>query len=182
MNSLNAVIWHPFSLKEGTESRYLNILRKAIYIFLLYNMVVMALPNASIYWGEDSLMRSWDWEGSLLFKIQYLMMNDWLNNCYIFIIAIHLGALILGLIKGGNRWIHLVIFLTTLWLYGRLYLFVIGGNLLVQMLLFYLIFADESSSNNLQSDINKWVLFACQIQICFVYFFSGLYKLAGEDK
>ena len=181
MNRLSTLISHPFNISEDMSSRYLIWIRKAVYLFLLYNMLIMTISNAEIYWGEGSLMRAWDWDGSILFKFQYLMMNDWMNNLYVVLLILHLGALFFGVLKKGNRFIHITIFITTLWLYGRLYLYVIGGNQLIQMMLFYLIFAEEHSQQILQLKINKWVLLACQLQICFVYFFSGLYKLAGDD-
>lgn len=181
MSSLIGKIQRTWVLSDGNTTKVLKQFRLAIYIFLLYNMVVMTLPNAIHYWGEESLMRPWKWEGSVLFKFQYLMMNDWLNKMYVVLIILHIGSLIYGVYKGANRWVHIVIFITTLWLYGRLYLYVIGGNQLVQMLMFYLLFADEKSTGSLQKSLNHWILLACQIQICFVYFFSGLYKLAGED-
>lgn len=116
-----------------------------------------------------------------MLKFQYLMMQPWLDNLWYLLVAVHLVSLVFAYLGKYRSVAHILVFVTTVWLYHRMFLYVIGGNLLIISLLFYLIFANEKKKDSFQFELNKWILLACQVQICFVYFFSGLWKLAGDE-
>ncbi len=141
----------------------------------------MNLPNASLLWGSDSLIKKWDWGETLMTEFYYFMMHHLVDLFWPFLIALHLYALVMAFFGKAMRFHHILVFITTIWLYNRLYLYVIGGNLLIMALLFYLIFANERNKDEFNFKLNQLILLACQIQICFVYFFSGLWKLAGTE-
>ncbi|MEM7163234.1 MAG: HTTM domain-containing protein [Bacteroidota bacterium] len=141
----------------------------------------MTLPNASKYWGAESWIMKWDWGETFMLEFIYLMMNEWMDGLWPIVVSIHLLALIFAFAGKYLRISHLVVFLTTVWLYHRLTLYIIGGNLLVIALLFYLIFANERKSDQFSTKLNSLILLAIKVQVCFVYFFSGLWKLAGDQ-
>ena len=167
---------------SSDPNKSLNLLRKSLYAVMAYIMIFMTLPNAPTYWGVNSIiMRDWEWGSSFMAKFQYLMMNEWLDNLWPVLVFVHLSALVFAFLGKYLKLNHILIFVTTVWLYHRMTLYVIGGNLLLISLLFYLIFANEKKKDLFQLKLNQLILLACQIQICFVYFFSGIWKLAGEE-
>ncbi|NND94327.1 MAG: HTTM domain-containing protein, partial [Flavobacteriales bacterium] len=71
-------------------------------------------------------------------------------------------------------------------LFSRTYSFLTGGNYLLHILLFYLVFIDEKRSGSglrsqLSNMLSNFGIWACRLQVIIVYLFTGMYKLAGES-
>jgi hypothetical protein len=95
--------------------------------------------------------------------------------------------LIGGLLNFLPRLTSLLLYFVTANLFVKGYLMFTGGEALISILLFYLIFIQQTSSKQLkkgapqfsalQNVLNNTFYWVVIIQICVLYFFSTLYKL-----
>ena len=111
----------------------ISLFRKSIYLVMLYILIVMTLPLANWYWGPSSLIPRHDVPINGLYNILYFFNDPDFENWYIPVIILHIIFLLLGLVGKYARLTHILIFLTTAWLYNQLYFYIIGGNHLLLM-------------------------------------------------
>jgi hypothetical protein len=164
----------------------IKLLRNSLILVTAYLILVLCLPNAQLFWGEHSLMPSLGFPDSWRYKIIMALHQDGYGNLYpLFFLSIGLGG-VLYFFNGFNRIATFLVWLGVIVLYNRAYLSMVGGNYLLQSLLFFLIFADESSHAKgkwkvISDTLSNLALWACKLQVIYVYIFSGAYKLASEQ-
>jgi hypothetical protein len=145
----------------------------------------MALPLHKLLWGDHSLI--------IDFSFPDLWTNDFVmllhNSDYAALYPLFMGLPIVGIglyiWKGYKRIPALLVYIGVLVLFSRAFLYLTGGGYLLHLLLFYLIWIDESATysgwkgelSNLLSNFGLW---ACRVQLVIVYLFTGMYKMAGE--
>lgn len=167
-------------LAQGKVKRF----RTAIYVFVAVNTLLLALPISSQVWGSES------------WQMPVPLADSWIDR---FVLMLHLpggeqwhwgliGLQFLGLglhfSAKFRRMAALLIYLSTLLLFSRAYLFSIGGHYLVHLMLFYLVFMDEdilptdrwAPQRLVLSNLFFW---AARIQVIIIYLLSGVYKLFG---
>jgi len=158
--------------------------KKGLYIFLFLNTLLM-LPMVNSVFGQKGIAGSmgfiWNGPESLLNVLSHPVAY---NRPYIawFFVVSQLVAIVLGYFKVFPRLAALAVFFFTANLFSKGGLFFTGGEVLVNILLFYLIFYDsKKEDSSLQNVINHSVYFALIIQICILYFFSTYFKLFDSN-
>lgn len=176
--------------------------RTVLYIFLLVNTLSL-LPAAHEIWAYEGIVgpRTWNtdsWTYRLINILSHpvAMQYKWL---YIAFIVGQIGFLITGLFRVLPKLSSVMIWFFTVNLFLKGYLVFTGGEVLVNFLLFYLIFIQRSdkASAKLRSKIlvrdhepprfspfqnilNNTFHIVLLIQVCVLYFFSAFYKLLDE--
>ncbi|MEO9531173.1 MAG: HTTM domain-containing protein [Crocinitomicaceae bacterium] len=184
---MNKIIQHfisPFGQIEKVE-----FFRKALYLFLFLNTLTL-LPIAHDLFGYYGVIgtRGWNTNISFLNQGSYGLINllshpanshySWV---YILFILGQMSFLILGLIGKWPRLSSFMVYFFTVNLFMKGYLAFTGGEVLVNFMLFYLMFVHppkkEGVGGELQNILNQAFYKIMLIQVCLVYFFSALYKL-----
>lgn len=167
--------------------------RKVLYLFLLVNGISL-LPIASELYGYHGIVGTGGWNTSVPWYGQgsRVLMNSlshpandgkpWIM--YFFVFG-QLIALILGLLKVWPRLMSILVYIFTANLFVKGYLAFTGGEALMSLLLFYLIFIQdprrkgvkEEEVSFIQNVLNNTFYWMLIVQVILVYFFSTLYKL-----
>lgn len=161
-----------------------KLFRKVIYGFLvLYSLYLLGV--SSQLFSEKSLIAPFEIEPS--FGIFNLLQNKFIGKYYyIFFIGqfFFIGLFFFGKLK---RLSTIAIYFFTVNLLNRIYLVTEGGNKLLLLFLFYLVFIDEdeeigsdNSFNIFNNVVSNVFILIIQLQVVLVYLFSGIYKLYGE--
>lgn len=194
LNKITYIFLQPFHYQKKVET-----FRKLLYAFLFLNTLSL-LPAAHdlfAYYGTVGT-RGWNTELSFLQQGSYGLLNllshpinarfEWI---YLFFIAGQLIALILGFFNKMPRLMSFATYLFTVNLFSKGYLAFTGGEVLINFMLFYLMFIHPSREKeglgaDLQPIINHVFFRIMLAQVCLLYFFSVLYKcldpnwLSGE--
>lgn len=169
------------------------LFRKVLYVFLLLNTLTL-LPIAYELFSYNGIVGSGGWNTSLPWYSQgssalVNLLSHPINSTYSWIFWFFIGGqlffLILGILGKWRRLASVMIYFFTVNLFLKGYLMFTGGEALVNILLFYMIFVDErvsknARSYNIQNLLNNTFFLILLIQVCVVYFFSTLYKLLDE--
>lgn len=173
----------------------IDLFRKVLYVFLLFNALTL-LPIAHELFSYDGIVGAVGWntkypwyqQGS---KAILNILNHPINSgypwiAYVFVYG-QIALLISGLLNFLPRLTAVLLYIVTANLFVKGYLMFTGGEALINILLFYLIFIQKSSKkqvengaplfSNLQNVLNNTFYWVVLIQVCVLYFFSTLYKL-----
>lgn len=193
MKTVLNVFTQPFPHKQK-----MRLFRRLLYVFLFLNTLTL-LPIAEDLFGYYGIIGSRGWNTSVSFVGQGL--TAWLNLLshplnagywwlsYLFI-AGQLTALGLGFFNILPRLANFFIYFFSANLFFKGYSAFTGGEVLVLLLLFYLIFIDEDAKPTIASDsrvstfqnvLNNTFYWVMLIQVCTVYVFSTWYKLYDEN-
>ena len=173
----------------------IDFFRKVLYVFLLFNAVSL-LPITSELFGYNGIVGSVGWNTSfpwyeqgskgLLNVLNHPSNSGYPWLAYLFVYG-QIVLLISGLFNFLPRITSLLLYFVTANLFVKGYLMFTGGEALVSILLFYLIFIQQASRSqmakglprfsDLQNVLNNTFFWIILIQICILYFFSNLYKL-----
>lgn len=176
----------------------IEFFRKLFYAFLLINAISL-LPIAHEIFGYDGIVGAGGWntkypwyaQGSkaLVNVLSHPLhgSNPWIT--YVFVYG-QILFLITGLINVLPKLSSLLVYFFTVNLFLKGYLMFTGGEALVNILLFYLIFIQRSDRKSekrsepyfspLQNLLNNTFYWVVLIQVCVLYFLSALYKLTDE--
>jgi len=189
LNRLTDIFLQPFQFHEKVE-----LFRKVLYIFLFFNTLIL-LPAAHdlfAYYGTVGT-RGWNTELSFFEQGSYGLLNllshpinarfEWL---YILFIGGQLVALVLGFFNKMPRLMSFAVYFFTVNLFSKGYLAFTGGEVLINFMLFYLMFIHpsrqkEGLGSDLQPIVNHVFFRIMLVQVCLLYFFSVLYKLLDEN-
>jgi Vitamin K-dependent gamma-carboxylase len=171
-----------FSLKINHPIR-IRLFRIVIYGFtFLYSCYLLLV--SSNFFSVNSLIIPFKIDGSS--GIFNLLMNNEIDKFYYLFFIAQIIFIGLYFFKKWERFSAIAIYFFTANLLNRVFLVAEGGNKLLLLFLFYLIFIEEEEGNHLDdsySIFNRVVtnvfFLIIQLQICLVYLFSGLYKLYG---
>jgi len=189
-------------IQDFPHWRKVELFRRALYIFLLLNTLSL-LPIAKEIWSYNGIIgpRAWNFDISTIEHGSYALINALshpANNNYtwvyiVFIIA-QLVFLVMGIFCFLPKISSVMIYFFTVNLFLKGGQMFTGGEVLVCLLLFYLMFIQKSTSDKwkisfkissdekpiftfLQNVLNNSFDWMCLIQVCLVYFFSTFYKL-----
>jgi hypothetical protein len=164
--------------------------KKVLYFFLIFNTLSL-LPIAQDLFGYSGTIgtRGWNTNISFLSQGSHGLMNllsHPLNATYTWVYILFLMGqltfLILGLFNKWPRISAVMVYFFTVNLFMKGYLAFTGGEVLVNCVLFYLIFIqrpkEEGVGADIQNVLNQVFYKITQIQVCLVYFFSAIYKFA----
>ncbi|WP_182476751.1 HTTM domain-containing protein, partial [Staphylococcus gallinarum] len=162
-----------------------SLARIGIGSVILYNYLILYFQKQSIL-GPGGILGN----NPSNFSIYSLTYDP-----IIFELLYNLGIIfsILFIIGYKGRVISIINYIFTISFINQGYLLSDGGDNLVSLLLFYLIFADTTryfsidnklkknkKSNDLTNILHNFAIYACIIQICIVYVISALYQLQGN--
>lgn len=183
----------------------IELFRRALYLFLFLNTLSL-LPIAAELWSYNGISGSRGWDLSIPSYAQgsYGILNFLshpINNTqtwiYITFICGQLLFLLTGIFRILPKISSILVYFFTVNLFLKGYLMFTGGEVLVNLILFYLMFIQKSNTSKkevnlrissdeekqfsfVQNLLNNTFFIVILIQICFVYFFSSLYKLTDE--
>lgn len=163
-----------------------NIFRKALYVYLLFT-IVQQIPVMRQLYGQHSIIVPYSFPNiSIEAAVNLLSQTSIAEYYYLFFIAQALFCL-LGLFNIMPRISAFVIWYCTINLNNRAYLSNTGGDLLVNILLFYLMFVSpepKKKQGNYDTIINTFdntFILALKIQVILVYAVSAIYKLIQPE-
>lgn len=190
--------------REFTLWNKIEFFRQILYWFLLLNTLSL-LPIARELWDYNGMVgtRGWhvnyEWyeQGSYaLLNILSHPANSYLTWFYQLFVVGQIVCLIFGILRILPVLSSIGIYLTTANLFHKGFLMFTGGEVLVNILLFYLIFIQTTNQqrgggvkgllrrrietpyfSELQTILNNTFYWIILIQICVVYFYSTAYKL-----
>jgi hypothetical protein len=184
----------------------IEIFRRVLYIFLLINTITL-LPIAADLWSYHGMSGTrWDYSLPIWKQISTSFLNvlshpanatySWV---YILFIVGQISFLVLGIFRILPKLSALAIYFFTVNLNMKGALMFTGGEVLLNLMLFYLIFIQSSDTSQkwkarfwidrnekpvfspLQNTLNNSFYWIILIQVCILYFFSTLYKLLDEN-
>jgi hypothetical protein len=144
------------------------------------------LPSLSYFYSDESyfIPVNFPWQFSLNFFVNILSVPKF-SQFYYFIVGAQVVFCILGLLNRFKIMSAIVVYFTTTMLHYKSYGMLTGGDTLINILLFYLIFLQPSSkdfnSKSLSTLWNASVFFIVQMQVVVLYFFSAYYKWLEYD-
>lgn len=138
----------PYYFTRPFQKAYtVKTFRKALYWFLLFNTITI-LPSVYDLFGYNGIGGtrgfSWDGTGAFLNLLSHPInaRHEWI--AWVFVCG-QLAALILGLLNRYKRLAAIGVYFFSANLFLKAGLFMTGGEILVNILLFYLIFIDEDA-------------------------------------
>lgn len=173
----------------------IDFFRKILYAFLLLNAITL-LPITHELYSYDGIVGSVGWNTTHPWYLQgskaFLnILNHPLNAgnpwiAYVFVYG-QIALLISGLLNFLPRLTAVLLYVVTANLFVKGYLMFTGGEALVNILLFYLMFIHTAKKKqeykessvffDLQNVLNNTFYWIILIQVCVLYFFSDFYKL-----
>lgn len=173
----------------------IDFFRKTLYLFLLINALIL-LPIVNEIYGYHGIIGGVGWDlaepwykmGSHAFLF---ILNHPINSghgwiMYGFVIG-QILALMAGLFNFYPKLASVFVYFFTANLFNRAYLVFTGGEVLISLVLFYLMFIHKSNSKSQQNEdpifseiqtiLNNTFYWILLLQVVVLYFFSTLYKL-----
>ena len=160
-----------------------DFFKRVLYLFLFINTLTL-LPAVNDIFGYNGLAgyRSFRWSGTeSFFNLLSHPINhnhEWIH--WVFVIG-QLGFLLTGFFRVFPKISSLAIWFLTVNLFTKGGLFFTGGEVLVNIILFYLIFIQNTDKKDknylLQNTLNNTFYIIMLIQVCVLYFFSFYWKL-----
>jgi hypothetical protein len=157
----------------------IRLFKAAMYGWLLFNTLFL-LPIAGDIWGPNALIAGMQVPENVTYQFFYMLMYDAVNKWYYLFIALQLSALFVWFSGKWQRLAAVIIYLVTIILFLRAYLYVTGGHRLLQMFLFFFIFIDENKTDQRNIILTNLFFLACIVQLLLVYLYAGLFKLHGD--
>lgn len=177
------------------EFPYLNkieFFRKALYLLLLFNALTL-LPIVEDLYGYYGLVGTKGWDLSVPIHLQGTralinVLNHPANSIYYWVFLVfvigQLFFLITGLLGKWPRVSAFMVYMITINLHMKGYQAFTGGEVLVNMMLFYLMFIHKPKNSGvygeLQNVLNNTFYWILLLQVCLLYFFSAVYKFYDD--
>ena len=139
------------------------------------------IPMVNTVFGQQGIAGStgfiWNGIGSFLNILSHPVAYSRPYIPWLFVIG-QLTALFFGYFKILPKMSAFAVYFFTANILSKGGLFFTGGEVLICILLFYMIFINEDSEDNsMQNTINNTAFYAMLVQICILYFFSTFFKL-----
>ncbi len=170
--------------KPFSQGKKVAFFRRVLYIFLLINTITL-FPSVTDIFGYNGIAgtRGFSWNGlGAFFNLLSHPINvkhEWI--AWFFVIG-QMISIIFSLLRIWPVLASIGVYFFTINLFTKAGLFITGGEVLINILLFYLIFIRENKQGSyFQNIINNTVYYIILIQICVLYFFSTYFKLIDEN-
>jgi len=166
---------------EFNRKATITLFRKLLYTFLLYNTISI-LPISSLLWSENSVIIPYIY-GGWLAKFLNLLDIPQVAHYFWSVVLVQLLFLITGILNLLPKLSSVMIFISTTILINKMYLANTGGDYLISVLLFYLMFIWEANNKKqastivLQNTISNTFFLVVKIQIVLLYVIAGYTKL-----
>ncbi|MEX1002792.1 MAG: HTTM domain-containing protein [Crocinitomicaceae bacterium] len=170
----------------------ISFFRTILYAFLLFNALSL-LPIVGDIYAYYGLVGTKGWntdvpllkQGTKMFiNILSHPANSIYQWVYVIFVVGQIVFLILGLFNIWPRVSAVLIYLFTVNLHMKGYLAFTGGEVLINNVLFYLMFIhhprDDSWFGDFQNILNNTFYYILLFQVCILYLFSGLFKLYDD--
>lgn len=165
----------------------MDFFRKVVYVFLLFNTITL-LPVAQEIWSYNGIVGSRGFGGSKLYSLLNVLSHP-KNAEWTWVYKVFVGGqmlfLLTGIFKILPRISAVMIYFFTVNLFLKGAVLFTGGEVLMNFLLFYMMFIHKVEPNSkfyfLQNLLNNVFFRIMMIQICILYFFSCFYKLYDEN-
>jgi hypothetical protein len=160
----------------------IDFFKRSLYLFLFINTLTL-LPAVDDLFGYNGLagFRSFRWHGTESF---FNLLSHPINHnqywIHWFFVSGQLFFLVTGFLRIQPLLSSISIWFLTVNLFIKGGMFFTGGEVLVNLLLFYLIFIQEPKNGSryvLQNVLNNVFYVILLFQICILYFFSFYWKL-----
>lgn len=159
-------------------------LRLGLYALVLYHIVFMAFPLTDLLWAEHSLVLPLSFPNTWVNRFVMLLHQPEYARLYPLFIALPIVGIGLYVWRGYQRLSAVLVYIGFIVLFNRVIPYMNGGNYLMHIYLFYIIFMAERSPSdarwsffsNLLTNLGLW---AFRIQLLIVYVFTLAYKLGG---
>ena len=167
----------------------IEFFRKVLYLLILFNAFTL-LPVIEDVYGYYGLVGTKGWNVNIPIYSQGTtalinVLNHPANSVYqwvylVFVIG-QIAFLITGIMGKWPRISAFMVFIITINLNMKGHLAFTGGEVLLNMILFYLMFIHKPKSTGvfgeLQNILNNTFYWILLLQVCVLYFFSAVYKL-----
>jgi len=163
-----------------------NVLRKLLFGYVIFSFLQL-LPVLENLYGDQSLIATQNLNGFTLTTLVNLLSVDAIKNYYPLFFIVQLLFAFIGLLGFFPRICTLFVFFATVNLQNRIYSTISGGDVLLCLLLFYLIFISDGkelknkSLNEIQNAANRIFIALCKIQLIIIYSVSAIYKLQSPE-
>lgn len=163
-----------------------NRLRKILFAYVLFN-AAQNWPIADRLYGPDALLLTTPVQDMTLTSLVNLLSVSSLGKYYWLFIAVQQVFALTGLFGWMPRLSTFLVFFTTINLQNRVYASISGGDMLLNALLFFLVFISsgkESSRPWLETGrktLDNVFILLCYFQVVLVYFVSALFKLQSPE-
>jgi hypothetical protein len=165
----------------------IDFFKRVLYVFLFLHTVSL-LPAANDFFGYNGIggTKGFAWSGSdaILNLLSHPINRDHTWIFWSFILG-ELIFLTLGYFRIKPKLSGFMIWFLTANLYLKGGIFFTGGEVLINLMLFYLMFIQKpdqsSASYELQNAINNSFYIILLIQVCILYFFSSYWKLYDDN-
>ncbi|MFL5752109.1 MAG: hypothetical protein ACJ76F_01780 [Bacteroidia bacterium] len=166
--------------EEGTAAA--DLFRKSLYLYLVFNFVQL-LPVLPDLYGQNSAIIPYNYSHFSLSKLVNLLSLPSCENLYYLFFAFQLVACVCGFLNILPRICAVVVWFTTINLNNRTYLMNTGGEQLLNIMLFYLMFISSSRKKRTElfTILDNTFIVACKMQLILVYALSALYKLLQPE-
>ena len=172
--------------KPPSGIRQANILRKLLFVYVIFNFFQL-IPLIETLYGNESLIVTQNLSGFTLTTLVNILSVESFKHDYMLFFIVQLFFAFIGLMGFYPRVSTLFVFFTTINLQNRIYSTVSGGDILLCLMLFYLIFISNNKAaknrhlNEVQNAVNRIFILLCKIQFVIVYAVSAIYKLQSPE-
>ena len=172
-----------FLVRGDDNPDTLRFFQIGIYVWVLFSTMLL-LPAHEEFWSSKSFITHKAYVGPE--RLLELLSEPWFESFYPWFLVLQITFILLKIFGFGGRIASFFIWFLTLNLDNRAWVTLDGGNNLIHLLLFFLIFADPLSLDEpnsfdrpIRNLVNNLVLLSCRIQVVIVYLGAGLTKITG---
>jgi len=176
---LNFIVSYLFDSKK--QAREINWFRNALFLFLLYKVIVYSLKFKELFSSERLIFHHKQSSGIINDLAYYLTQHYSVTLGVVSVILLAVLAVI-GLLKCANYFTNFLLWLLMLNINNFLYPTLTAGDFLTNQLLFFNIFFLPKNSNHvsikdLKIALHNMALIGIKTQICLAYFLAAWFKL-----
>jgi hypothetical protein len=160
-----------------------NVFRKALYVYLLFCFAQL-WPDKEELFGENSIIIVSYTNGFSLRGCLNLLSQPAFADFYSWFLVGQALFCVLGLFHVYPRIAAIGVWFFTVNINNRTYLMNTGGEQLVNILLFYLMFMSpqkRKQENVALSILDNTFIMSCQLQVILVYLVSALFKILQPE-
>lgn len=170
-NQLNQTIYHQNSL---------SLARRLYFVWIFTNYAILTTTAGFFYSAGNYIPERTSSEISGYKSILNILNIDSLNLLYPYFLVLILLASIVGISERYQRWAAAAVYLLMMNLDNKAHVILDGGNNLIHLIGFYLIFIDtQNLKNSLSITLTNLARLMILIQVCLIYATAGLLKVMG---